>query len=216
LIINDDDKLQSLLISRENLSLTTGKKGVAAVLVPLISINDEPHVVLTLRSKQLRHHGGEVAFPGGMWEEGDDYPIGTALRESEEEIGLPAERVKIMGGLNEMPTRRLQQVRPVVGIVDSHTSFVANESEIEAIFTVPLLFFKEDVRVRTDIFSQNIVPTDAFSNDTSITQQSHWVPVYDYQGYKVWGFTAAVIIQLMNRCFSANITRSNSAPEKIW
>jgi 8-oxo-dGTP pyrophosphatase MutT (NUDIX family) len=181
-------------------------KNYAAVLVPLMLINDEWHLLLTLRSEGLRLHGGEVAFPGGMWEEGDTSPIATALRETEEEIALPISKAKVLGGLEELETRRLTRVRPIVAIIPNDVPLNGNVGEIESIFTVPLSFFKQDKRLRTDIFTRYLQKK----------LHKHWVPAYQFDQYEIWGFTAAVIVQLMNRCFLADLTRENSAPEKIW
>jgi hypothetical protein len=70
--------------------------GRASVLVPLVKKQDGWHIILTLRAKNMRHHAGEVAFPGGMWEEGDLTLVDTALRECEEEIAIPASNVSIL------------------------------------------------------------------------------------------------------------------------
>jgi 8-oxo-dGTP pyrophosphatase MutT (NUDIX family) len=181
-------------------------KTYAAVLVPLMLIDDNWHLLLTLRSEGLRQHGGEVAFPGGMWEEGDTSPIVTALRETEEEIALPMGKATVLGGLDELETRRLTTVRPIVGIIPSDLPLKSNTGEIASIFTVPLSFFKQDKRLRTDIFRRYLEKR----------LHKHWVPAYQFDQYEIWGFTAAVIVQLMNRCFLADLTRENSAPEKIW
>ncbi len=180
--------------------------GFASVLVPLIEIDSQWHLLLTLRSSKLRHHGGEVAFPGGMWEEGDSFPVDTALRESEEEVALPRSSVQVLGGLDEMNTRRFTRVFPVVGVVPNNQAFTPNEDEIESIFTVPLDFFIQDKRLRTDIFKRDMEDRERYL----------WVPAYHYEGYEIWGFTASVIVQLINRCFNANIQRKHSAPEQIW
>jgi 8-oxo-dGTP pyrophosphatase MutT (NUDIX family) len=198
--------LQSQLISLCDIRLPNEPKGFAAVLVPLYFANNEWHVVLTLRASHLRHHSGEVAFPGGMWEEGDASPMITALRESHEEIALPHDEVELIGGLNALNTRRLAGIRPIVGVIPDTSSLKANKDETESIFTVPLSFFLEDQRLRTDIFMQQSQEQDP----------EYWVPAYQYKEYEIWGFTASVIVQLLNRCFSANIQRSNNAPEKIW
>ncbi|MFT6102672.1 MAG: 8-oxo-dGTP pyrophosphatase MutT (NUDIX family) [Granulosicoccus sp.] len=181
--------------------------GRASVLVPLVKKQDGWHIILTLRAKNMRHHGGEVAFPGGMWEEGDLTLVDTALRECEEEIAIPASNVSILGGLNSAPTRRSTLVRPVVGVVKSMTGLMANPREIADIFTVPVDFFNRDQRIRTDIFSRRAERDKA---------DSFWVPAYQYQQYEIWGFTAAVIVELVNRGFGAGLTRENSAPEKKW
>lgn len=180
----------------------------AAVLVPLINIKNEWHVLLTQRTSTLRHHGGEVAFPGGKRDSVDNGVVDTALRETEEEIGLSMHRVIVIGALDEMETRSLSRVRPIVGVFDETTPLKANESEVQAIFTVPLSFFIHDKRVRTDVFSRQV--------DDKVLQQ--WVPAYQYQGYEIWGFTAGVIVQLLNRCFDAGIQRKslNGGSEKLW
>lgn len=205
--IDDYDTLQSQLIPIDNLRLPTQPKGYAAVLVPLYLEEGEWHVVLTLRAYHLRHHSGEVAFPGGMWEEGDTTPVITALRESEEEIALPVDQVCVLGGLKELHTRRLARVRPIVGIIPNSLALKANKSETETIFSVPLRFFLKDERVRTDVFP-------SFRDTTE--KPNHWIPAYQFGDYEIWGFTASVIVQLLNRCFGANISREHSVEEKIW
>ncbi|ODS22804.1 hypothetical protein AB835_12220 [Candidatus Endobugula sertula] len=179
---------------------------MAAVLVPLVDMGAEWHILLTLRASHLRYHAGEVAFPGGMWEEGDDYPVTTALREAEEEIALPQGQVSLLGGLELCDTRHLTRVRPVVGVIPSGLPLIANKSEIEAIFTVPLRFFHEDNRLRTDIFKRK----------ENGKEKIYWVPAYQFQQYEIWGLTAAMIVQLVNRCFNATLCREHHAPEKVW
>ena len=199
--------IKSTLVPTFGLVSTEDPEGLASVLVPLFTHSDgEIHILLTLRSRELRHHAGEVAFPGGMWEHGDDYPIGTALRESHEEIALPASEVTILGGLDAMITRREISVYPIVACIEYGLPLTPNPDEIVEIFSVPLSFFKQDQRLRTDIFKRLV----------SGKTVRHWVPAYEYDGYEIWGFTAAVILQLMNRCFDAGLSREHTAREKVW
>ena len=149
--------------------------------------------LLTLRASHLRNHGGEVAFPGGMWEPLDESPMATALRESEEEIALPIHQVKVLGGLDELSTRGTTWVRPIVGVIPDTVSLEANKNEIASIFSVPLAFFKEDRRLRTDCFKRIV-------RGSNVT---YWVPAYQFGDYEIWGFTATVIMRLMNQCFGA-------------
>jgi 8-oxo-dGTP pyrophosphatase MutT (NUDIX family) len=207
LTINNYDVLQSQLIPIEHIRLPKQPQGYAAILVPLYYEHDEWHIILTLRADHLRHHSGEVAFPGGMWEDNDSTPVITALRESEEEIALPVDQVCVLGALDEMHTRRLTHVRPIVGIIPNALALKANKSETETIFTVPLNFFLQDERLRTDIFP---------SYEHSPQKGTYWVPAYDYNGYEIWGLTASVIVQLLNRCFGANISREHHSREKFW
>ncbi|WP_229130461.1 hypothetical protein, partial [Ancylomarina sp. 16SWW S1-10-2] len=83
----------------------------------------------------------------------------------------------------------------------------ANKSETETIFSVPLRFFLKDERVRTDVFP-------SFRDTTE--KPNHWIPAYQFGDYEIWGFTASVIVQLLNRCFGANISREHSVEDKIW
>jgi 8-oxo-dGTP pyrophosphatase MutT (NUDIX family) len=194
------NRLESVLISvpelkvadncHNNSNRTETLSGIASVLLPLVKKDDEWHILLTLRAKKMRHHGGEVAFPGGMWESGDNNLVDTALRECEEEVAIPSHAISVLGGLPFSHTRRLTRVRPVVGIIHSLEGMMANPAEIAEIFTVPLTFFMGDSRIRTDIFTQK---------DKGLT---HRVPAYDYQGYEIWGFTASVIVQLINLGFT--------------
>jgi 8-oxo-dGTP pyrophosphatase MutT (NUDIX family) len=181
--------------------------GRASVLVPLVQKQDGWHIILTLRAKNMRHHGGEVAFPGGMWEEGDRTLVDTALRECEEEIAIAPSNVTVLGGLNSAPTRGLTLVRPVVGMVKSLSGLTANPSEIADIFTVPIDFFRRDKRFRTDVFH---------GRKTAKKSDSLWAPAYRFHQYEIWGFTASVIVQLVNRSFGTTLVRENPAPEKIW
>lgn len=176
----------------------------ASVLVPLIKKEGEYHLLLTLRAANMRHHAGEVAFPGGMWEVSDRHLVDTALREFEEEIAISSAEITIVGALDAMPTRRLMNVRPVVGILDSMDCVVASPREIAEVFTVPLDFFKQDKRLRTDIFHHQA------------SNISHWIPAFQYQGFEIWGFTAGVIVQLLQRSFGIQFKKEHRAPEKIW
>jgi 8-oxo-dGTP pyrophosphatase MutT (NUDIX family) len=206
LTINNPYPLQSQLIPSSDLVFPEEPHNYAAVLVPLVYIKQEWHLLLTLRAAHLTYHSGEVAFPGGMWESKDQTPVHTALRESEEEIALTPSDVVVLGGLHEQRTRRLTRVRPIVGVFPTSLPLMANKAEIAEIFTVPINFFIQDQRLRTDIFMRE--HTGEFSK--------HWVPAYQFDKYEIWGFTAAVIVQLLNRCFDTILVRDNNAPEKIW
>ncbi|MGS2716714.1 NUDIX hydrolase [Eionea flava] len=213
---NDIEKqLRSTLIAVEDLEdiqhhsskpfgAVSSMREQASVLVPLLKKADDYHLLLTLRAANMRHHAGEVAFPGGMWEVGDRHLVDTALRECEEEIAIPSADIHVIGALDTMPTRRLTNVRPVVGILDNIDSVVASPEEIAEVFTVPLDFFKQDKRLRTDIFPHQ--------TDKTV----RWVPAFQYRGFEIWGFTAAVIVQLLRRSFDIRFSREHGAPEKIW
>ncbi|MFD1218427.1 NUDIX hydrolase [Microbulbifer celer] len=171
--------------------------GHAAVLLALTDEPD-PQVILTLRSQQLSSHSGEVSFPGGRWDETDPSLQYTALRETHEEIGLPAEEVRILGPLWTRSTRWHIQVTPWLGIVSADAVLTPNPGELDAIFHVPLSFFLEDPRVRTD--------------RVTIDKTRVYLPAYEYEGYEIWGFTAGVLTEFLVRVLDAPIGRRDDVP----
>ena len=178
------------------------RSGHAAILVPLMIASGEWSLLLTKRAETLRQHGGEVAFPGGMWEQGDHFPLNTALREAEEEIALPSSDVEVKGLLPALSTRQGIPVSPVVATLSSASSLIPSPAEIESIFFVPIHELLKDHRIRTDIFHYE--------------DEIRWAPAYLYQGYEIWGFTAGVIKMLLEFCFGATLPRQHTAPEKVW
>lgn len=162
----------------------------AAVLVPITqSVN--PQVILTQRAIGLSTHSGEVAFPGGHYEQQDANLIATALREAHEEVGLPPECVEVVGSLSTLMSKHGVSVTPYVGLVAEHTKYVANESEIASIFSVPLAFFADDAREMT--------------HRIDYQGRSWYVPSYQFDGYKIWGLTAIMLVELTNLVFGADI-----------
>uniref|UniRef100_A0AC34QGM9 Nudix hydrolase domain-containing protein n=1 Tax=Panagrolaimus sp. JU765 TaxID=591449 RepID=A0AC34QGM9_9BILA len=116
--------------------------GTAAVLVLLDFRDGEWYVLLTVRSKKLRRHPGEVCFPGGMREHEDVTCVATALRESYEEIGLPSTAVRIIASLKPCMSRHLVILYPVVGLlVNNFTPFCSEE--VDKVFYSPLKSFLE-------------------------------------------------------------------------
>lgn len=112
----------------------------AAVLVPLVARPEGLTVLLTLRTDHLSSHAGQIAFPGGRAEELDSSPIETALRESEEEIGLHRRHISIVGVLPDYITGSAYRVAPVVGLVKPPFELIADPNEVAEIFEVPLAF----------------------------------------------------------------------------
>jgi len=112
----------------------------AAVLVLLTMVDDELHVILTIRSNQVRTHQGEVAFAGGMRERTDRSPVETALREGYEEIGVPPGFVTILACLPPIISRTAILLFPVVGLLNNHKDFTpsCNPSEVSKCFNIPL------------------------------------------------------------------------------
>lgn len=172
----------------------------AAVLIAIARAKGgDESVLLTLRSSNLSSHSGEVSFPGGKWEVGDASLLDTALRETHEEVGLCPTRINIIEELPESATRRGVRVKPFVGRVDSPEGLVINNGELQSLFWVPMGFLLSDQRIRTDIFE--------------LMGREYWSPVYRWMDYTIWGFTARVIVDFLNRVYGQNIGREHSAPE---
>ena len=109
----------------------------AAVLLP-VTRSAQPELILTLRASGLSTHGGEVAFPGGRRDPEDPDLVFTALREAEEEIGLPPGLVEVIGPLSPLISLHGIRVTPYVGLVPDYVEYLANDAEIAAVFSVPL------------------------------------------------------------------------------
>ncbi len=174
----------------------------AAVLVAITTDPEEPSVLLTRRADHLKNHSGEVSLPGGKWEPQDSSLEYTALRETQEEIGLSPDLVEVLGPLPVFQTWQGISVVPFVGLVPTELQLTPNLDELDAIFQVPLRFFLQDERVRTDVFERNV---------------GHlWSPAYEFDGFEIWGFTARLLVNLLNEVYDAGIDRDSLAPIKEW
>ncbi len=130
----------------------------ASVLIPLLEVEGELFVMLTQRSEQLRSHAGQVSFPGGKQDLQDANSLETALRETHEEIGLPPEKVEIIGKLDQILSLHYYLVTPFVALIPEDFVPIPNEDEIEAVFKVPLSFFMNSERHWTEEYKTPIHP----------------------------------------------------------
>ena len=119
---------------------SAGKVTKAAVLIPLVLKEEGLSVLLTQRTNHLRDHAGQISFPGGRMDPEDQSPNDTALRESQEEIGLDPRRVEIIGHMPQYLTVSGYSVTPVVGLVQAQAEYVLDEFEVADVFEVPLSF----------------------------------------------------------------------------
>ncbi len=110
----------------------------AGVLIAVSLATDTPRVILTKRSSALKHHPGQIAFPGGKQEDSDEDVVFAALREAEEEIGLPRTVPMVLGTLPEHETVTSFQVTPVLAIIDQPFVPTPEAGEVEEVFSVPL------------------------------------------------------------------------------
>jgi 8-oxo-dGTP pyrophosphatase MutT (NUDIX family) len=124
----------------DNVGRETASATAAAVLVPIVDHPSGLTVIFTQRTSHLKAHSGQVSFPGGRAEPQDPTPEFTALREAQEEIGLPMERVEVLARLPEYHTRTGFRVTPVVGLLTPPLALTPDPREVEEVFEVPLAF----------------------------------------------------------------------------
>jgi 8-oxo-dGTP pyrophosphatase MutT (NUDIX family) len=176
---------------QSNLKTSTQLYTHQAAVMVLITDEPLPQLIFTLRAKHLTYHAGEVCFPGGMWEVDDAHLLASALRETFEEIGLPEQRIAVLGALPARPTRSGTIVTPFVARIAADARFIPNSNEIDSLFAVPLAQFKSGLQIRTDIFERN--------------GKHYSIPAYAFQEYEIWGFTAAVTSDLLNLLIAAEL-----------
>ena len=157
----------------------------AAVLVPLVDRPEGMTVLLTKRTDHLRDHAGQVSFPGGRCEPHDRDAVATALRESEEEIGLAPDFVEIIGQLDTYITGTGYTVTPIVGIVRPDFTLVIDPHEVAEAFEVPLTFLLDGKN------------HERHSREYSGGTRQFWA--MQYNGYYIWGATAGMLRNLYNR-----------------
>jgi len=165
----------------------------AAVLIALFDSSEEDNtpspddlqVLLTKRASHLKHHPSQISFPGGKAEPTDLDLIHTALREAQEEIGLDPKTVTIIGKLPSYEIISGYQVTPIVAIINSVQTYQKDVNEVDEIFHVPLQHFLED---------ENHHTIDSYRNG-----RRHNVHFYPYKHYNIWGATAAMMKDLVNR-----------------
>lgn len=157
----------------------------AAVLFPIVLRDDGYTVLLTQRTAHLRDHAGQVSFPGGRVEEDDLSPIDTALRETEEEIGLARERVEIVGFLPEYRTGTGFRVTPVVALVRPPFDLQPDPFEVAEIFEVPLSFLLDPANHQQHSLHYRGALRNYFA--------------MPYGEYFIWGATAGMIRSLSER-----------------
>jgi 8-oxo-dGTP pyrophosphatase MutT (NUDIX family) len=164
----------------------------AAVLVPLLDL-EEPELVLTRRAEHLPQHAGQVSFPGGAAEENDTSAVQTALREAQEEIGLPPEAARPIGFLDRMDTISDYRVLPVVALITPPVDWVPDEREVAEVFTVPLSIALDEARYEPRTFERDGTRYTIFT--------MRW------EGYTIWGATAAMLMNLISRMQSTREQR---------
>ena len=154
----------------------------AAVLAPIQERPEGDHLVLTLRADNLSSHSGQVAFPGGSVDPTDLDALATALRETEEEIGLDPGHVRILGQLDQVFAGYNFVVTPFVGLVPYPYEFRPDPRETAEVFSVPVAA---------------LLRQEALTLDSRLSQRSEPIYHFQYQEWDIWGATARMVKQLL-------------------
>jgi 8-oxo-dGTP pyrophosphatase MutT (NUDIX family) len=173
-----------ILLEGDVLEGADGDLTPAAVLVAVVD-HDTPTVILTERPETMRRHPGQISFPGGRMDPGDDGPVAAALREAEEEIALPCGSVEVIGAADLYRTVTGFEVTPIVGVVPPGLDLRPQPGEVAAMFEVPLHYLLDP--------RHQVVRTAVWQG----LERSYYE--IDWEGRRIWGATAAMIVNLSRR-----------------
>lgn len=177
----------SLILSGDGLAASDRPDGPGQPAAVLIAITDraEPGLLLTQRTETLRTHAGQIAFPGGRIDPGDAGPVAAALREAEEEIGLPRDVPILVGIADSYRTVTGYDIVPVLAVVPPDLPLVPQAAEVAKLFEVPLAFLLAP--------EQHQLHSMMWQGVERHFYEMHW------DGNRIWGATAAMIVNLARR-----------------
>jgi 8-oxo-dGTP pyrophosphatase MutT (NUDIX family) len=157
----------------------------AAVLVPLLDRPAGLTVLLTERSADLPDHPGQISFPGGRLEPDDRDAVTAALREADEEVGIPADAVEVIGFLPAHMTLTGYAVTPVVGLVTLGFEFRLDPKEVSQLIEIPMSFLVD--------------PSNQGEEERVVEGRSLRLPVFQHREHRIWGATAFMLADLCRR-----------------
>ncbi len=176
-------KISRLLNSRAPRKLEYSQQRRAAVLMPIFEQGEDYFFLLTQRTHTVETHKGQISFPGGLAETSDETLIRTALRETQEEIGLESDQLEILGEFDEYPSVTGLIVTPFVARLDTPFALNPNPDEVQEVLQVPLGLFRDESSLRVEIRRR-------FDQDLPVY-------FYNFRGRDVWGLTAQIIRDFM-------------------
>jgi 8-oxo-dGTP pyrophosphatase MutT (NUDIX family) len=174
--------IAELLTTHTPVAMPQGENRKACVMVTLVNKENHLHLLLTKRTDSVEHHKGQISFPGGMVDEGDDSHASTALRELEEEIGVSRSRVNILGVLDDIHIPTGFIVTPVVGYIDCLPDLHTNTAEVAEVLLIPFERF----------FDRSLQQTET----RILMGKAREVHLFNVWKEPVWGATAHIIKQL--------------------
>ena len=188
-----EERLRELLSKRARSVISGTGLRCAAVLVPLLTIEGVCHILFIRRSRQVANHKGEISFPGGLCEKEDGGPEATALRETDEEIGIAPRQVTVLGMADDCETVSTRYlVSPVVGVISGPYVFTPCEREVAEVITIPVNHLLAGENGRTE---------------TVLRQGKRYTGcVYHYGDCIIWGATARIVENFLGLWRAAEIT----------
>ena len=171
-------RLRSIVGARPAVAIDAPQYRRACVLIPLVRTNGDWSILFSRRSPNLAAHSGQIAFPGGAVEEGEALEA-AATREAEEEVGIPQNRVALIGRLDDLITNSGFLVAPFVGVISERVEYVLQESEVEEVFEVPV-----------DALLQPSQPDVRY---VAFRQRQYPAYFYRYERYEIWGLTGRIL-----------------------
>jgi len=163
----------------------------ASVLVPIIAHRESLTVLFTRRTAHLRAHSGQISFPGGRVEPQDAGPAQTALRETQEEVGIAPDQIQLIGTLPEYHTRTGYRISPMVGVISPPFTIQADAQEVDAVFEVPLSFLLD--------------PRNHQRHRRAFQGRMISYFAMPYGEHYIWGATAAMLVNLYRQLAFAEL-----------
>ncbi len=193
--------LKAALAAHEPQRLLIEDARPAAVLIPIV-LQPEPTAILTVRTDTVRSHKGQISFPGGSVDEGDETLMNAALRETQEEIGLDPSAVEVIGELDTFPTFVSGYVvTPFVGLMDRMPSLRPNPAEVASILEVPLAHMTNEIHAAPGFtHGERTYPTEA------------WI----WDGHVIWGVTARIVREFLTILGAAGLVEPPEGDMSFW
>lgn len=159
----------------------------AAVLIPVIERESGLNLIFTKRTEKLRSHSGQISFPGGKIDTGDESAKYAALRETDEEIGIGRTNIEVLGQMPDYFTGSGYKISSIVGLIDADVQFNPSPDEVEYIFEVPLAFLMNS--------ENHKIGSRVFENTERYFYEMPWNDHY------IWGVTAGIVRLFFNKVF---------------
>lgn len=173
--------IRKRLASRHRTTIDDSQQRRAAVLLPLYRDENETYALFTKRTETVEHHKGQISFPGGAEDPGDSGPLDTALRETEEELGVPRDQIQVLGALDDVYTVVSGFViTPFVGLIPHPIPLRVNPGEIAEVLSVPLSTFRDPAKLRIE--ERDRAPGERIQ-----------VYFYYHGRHEIWGATARIM-----------------------